>query len=205
VRVAVAAASPKRGSDDRARVLERPWGTVVSVADGTGGMASGARAAKAFVDGVERGVDAIDVADADDWVRLIEAIDRDIAAAGHGGETTGVVLAIAAGMIVGASVGDSRAWLFTAAASTELTVGQQRKPRVGTGRAVAMPIRAGVEGAIVVATDGLFDHVPLADIAQSIIGGGEADALLDLVRSRYRTLPDDVAIVTVLPSAPPRS
>jgi hypothetical protein len=204
VRLAVAAASPKRASDDRARVLERPWGAVVCVADGTGGMASGARAAEAFVDGVERGVDAIDVADPGAWVGMLEAIDRDIAAAGHGGETTGIALAITAGTIIGASVGDSRAWLFTGAASIELTAGQQRKPRLGTGRAVAVPIRAALDGALVVATDGLFDHVPIADIAR-LADAGAADALLDLVRSRYRTLPDDVAIVTALPAAPPRS
>jgi hypothetical protein len=202
MRVAVATASPRRASDDRALVLERPWGHVVCVADGAGGMASGARAAEAAVDGVARAVDGLDAADSGAWARLLEAIDRDVAAAGHGGETTCVALAIVGDAIIGASIGDSRAWLFAGAGSTELTAGQHRTPRLGSGAATAVPFRAAVDGPLVVATDGLFDHVPLADVARL---AGDADALIDLIRSRYRTLPDDVAIVTALPGAPVRS
>jgi hypothetical protein len=43
----------------------------------------------------------------------------------------------------------------------------------------------------VVASDGLFDHVPIADILAST---GDADALVALVAARYRTLPDDVVV-----------
>jgi len=194
-----AAASFRVDSDDRAVAF--PLGTdwVVCVADGTGGAAGAAAAAAMFVDsaqGTVRG-GAFSLGEPAAWVRLLEDIDREIARHPAAGETTGIALAVTGGAVVGASAGDSRAWVFGAGA-TELTGDQVRKPRLGTGRAQPRSFSAPASGTLVVGTDGLFDHAALADIAAIAQAPPSADAgnaLIGLLRARYRQLPDDVAVV----------
>jgi serine/threonine protein phosphatase PrpC len=142
-RFATAAASFRERTEDR--VLVWPVGEiwVVCVADGRGGVSGAAKAAEAFVAGVRQAIDtrAVDPTDPLACVDLLKVLDREIERDPVAGETTGIVLAVTPTSVVGASVGDSRAWLFTDVATeltelTELTEGQARKPRLGTGGAL---------------------------------------------------------------------
>lgn len=109
-------------------------------------------------------------------------------------------MAVTASDIVGASCGDSQAWLLGDAASLELTKDQSRKPRLGTGRAAPKSFCARPDGVLLVGTDGLFDHATRADITTIVLADPDAaaDALLALLRAKFRSLPDDVAIVVGL-------
>jgi hypothetical protein len=53
--------------------------------------------------------------------------------AGHGGMSTAVVAEIVDGQVVGASVGDSCAWLVSLGEVSDLTERQVRKPLLGSG------------------------------------------------------------------------
>ena len=172
---------------------------MVCVADGTGGVSGAAIAAEMFIAGVKRAIDAgmDDLDDRATWVGLLRALDEEIARDPVAGETTGIALVVSAASVVGASVGDSEAWLFTDG-SLELTGNQNRKPRLGTGRARPKPFEAPGRGTLVVATDGLFHNATIDDIRAVARhdSPGTADALAKLpAGAGSRALPDDVAVV----------
>jgi serine/threonine protein phosphatase PrpC len=180
-------------------VLPVPAGWIVCVADGTGGSSGGAEAADLFISGIQRASGSITfhMGEPAAWVALFEALDAEIARAPLAGETTGVALAVVSGSVVGASCGNSRAYLSTQAGLRELTSGQSHRPRLGTGRASVQPFSAEAHGVLVAATDGLFDHVNPADVTNAVRAesADPGDALIRLVLDRHKALPDDVAIV----------
>jgi len=129
-RFATATASYRENTEDRAMVLPVQAGWIVCIADGTGGISGGAAAAELFITGVRRAAlqSRFDLADPATWATLVEALDDEIAAEPHAGETTGIALAITSGLVVGASCGDSRAWLSTRTGWQDLTSRQSRRP-----------------------------------------------------------------------------
>jgi serine/threonine protein phosphatase PrpC len=188
-----AAAAPRARSEDRAVVWAVGDAWIVVVADGTGGAVGGAAAAEHVIAGVERAIgDGLAVAAAAAWVATLEAIDRAIAGDPRAGETTAIALAVVAGQVVGASCGDSRAWLDDGE-RRELTGGQVCKPRLGSGAARAVGFTAAARGRLVVATDGVWDYLTIDD-ALAAAGGGAA-SVIAAVAARFRTFPDDIAVV----------
>lgn len=184
--------APRRGEgQDRALVLPCEHGVVVAVADGAGGTAGGERAAKAVVDRV-----ASVASHAYDWAQLLAELDHE--QIGYG-QTTAVVLWVTREKIVGASAGDSGAWLIRDGGITELTHAQRTKPLIGDG-AVVTPIESGplTGGTLLVASDGLLRYAKRDDIAR-IASGRDLDAaaraLVELVRLPSGQLPDDVSVV----------
>jgi serine/threonine protein phosphatase PrpC len=194
-----AAASSRETTEDRALVFRFGEYWIVCVADGTGGVSGGAKAADLFVTGVRQAVEsrAVIIGEPTAWADLIRTLDDEIARHPLAGETTGIALAVTPTSIVGASAGDSRAWLFTDD-SAELTKDQARKPRLGTGRTKPQPFTAEASGILVVGTDGLFDYARIEDvcaIARTAVPKDAAAALVNLPGRRSRALPDDVAVV----------
>jgi serine/threonine protein phosphatase PrpC len=178
--------------DDRACVCTVEGGIVIALADGAGGTGNGAQAAQAIVDAASASHLATD------WCALLSNLDEDGTRLGHG-QSTAVALSLSASGIAGASVGDSGAWIITAADVIDLTVGQTRKPLVGSGcfpYAIAgAPLGSGT---LVVASDGLLRYAKQHDIARIARGpdlAAAARALVELVRLPNGSLQDDVAIV----------
>ena len=136
-------AAGQRGQD-RAEVVETDRGVVVVVADGAGGSGRGQEAADYVVMWaralVSRGGD---LGAAATWRDLLAGIDAQLEASGAGGQTTAVVAGVTDSVIVGASVGDSAAWLIGPDGHTNLTAEQVRKPLLGTGRAKPVAFTAG--------------------------------------------------------------
>jgi serine/threonine protein phosphatase PrpC len=121
-----------------------------------------------------------------------------LAQSGLGGETTGVVAVIDEDGIIGASVGDSAAWIVDATRHVDLTRRQIRKPLIGSGAALPVPFGHGpLNGTLLVASDGLFKYGNAARI-QEIASANEPDAalerLIESVRLRSGQLQDDVAV-----------
>ncbi|HXT99931.1 MAG TPA: hypothetical protein VN903_03000 [Polyangia bacterium] len=200
-RFSSAAASYREATEDRALTLTAGAHSVVCVADGTSGLPGAAAAAETFIAGVQRAVElrTIDLTDGAAWTALFCDLDREIEQQSLAGETTGIALAITPTSVVGASAGDSRAWLF-GETSVELTADQIRKPRLGTGWASPRPFAAPARGTLVVGSDGLFDYVPIDEIRAVARGAADdvASALVDLVHARSGTLVDDVVIVVAV-------
>lgn len=193
-------AARRTAADHVARI---PVGTgmVLVVADGAGNSSAGTAAAAAVSAHVSSALrtERFPLLDAGSWVRLLRTCDADVLSAGHGGETTAVALYVGDGCVVGASVGDSEAWLAASGEVRVLTGGQFRKPLVGTGgvHPVAFSCAAS-KGVLLLASDGLFKYAP-ADAVEALLAGDDlesvATALAELPRLRSGTLPDDVGLV----------
>lgn len=190
------------GREDRAIVRRYPWGVAVIVADGAGGTGSGGEAADCALDRIHQGLlvndkapEPLEVAD------LLSNADQCIAEAGLGGESTAAVCCVHAGLVTGASVGDSEIHLIGQDADLHLTRDQRRKPLLGSGRSLPTAFETvRFDGILVAATDGLFGYLAPGG-TRALSGNGDLEAvtesMVDSIRLRTGDLPDDVAVVVI--------
>jgi serine/threonine protein phosphatase PrpC len=186
---------PAEGSgQDRLVVLRTESRVIIAIADGAGGRSGGAEAADLAAKLI--GERAETLSTQADCERLLTELDGTVASNNAAGETTAVVAIVSSAGIVGASVGDSGAWLVSATGIDDLTKNQIRKPFIGTRAAIPIGFtRAGLDGTLLVATDGLLKYTSREKITVTI---QQSDfdttpaALVSLVRYVSGALPDDV-------------
>jgi len=190
---AIEVVAQRGAGDDRAVVVPLHAGVVIALADGAGGTGNGGLAAQAVIDAVTEGMWKSRA-----WPTLLSEIDRD-AARLRGGQTTAVVVHVTEDEIVGASVGDSGAWVIRGSQIEDLTEGQIRKPLLGSGcHPLAVRAAALGSGTLLVASDGLLRYAKPADIARVAAGADLAVAareMVALVRLGSGALQDDVSVV----------
>jgi serine/threonine protein phosphatase PrpC len=188
---------------DRVAVIETRSALVNAIADGAGGRPHGDRAADLVIRGLETLVASgapLDLGQERIWTAFLSETDMTIARDDEPGETTAVVVVVMPGMVCGASVGDSEAWLITPERRHVLTARQRRKPLLGSGTAMLVPFRLPHTGGTLLAgSDGLFKYAPAERIRQAALRGTPESAcqtLVDLVRLPGGKLQDDVAVIT---------
>lgn len=191
--VKVVPGAPDVRAQDRAAVIPRGEWLVAVVADGAGNSARGATAADAVLDVVRAAEPPFS---AEEFVKLLTGLDDRLE---EGGETTAVVVAIGPSLIVGASVGDSIAWLLGSGVD-DLSAEQLVKPLIGSGGAkpIGFTRARPAAGTLLLASDGLAKYAKAEVIAETAPSGALDDAargLVDLVRLKSGTLPDDVGLV----------
>jgi serine/threonine protein phosphatase PrpC len=198
----LAFASNRTRTEDAAAVFDRDDTMVVVVADGAGGIRGGATASSALVAAVKGTVTErrLALSDARLWADLLRTTDE-VLAERRAGEAAAVVVAVGPFGLVGASTGDSEAWMVTATAVDDLTSGQQTKRRLGSGRVVPETFeRPRLEGVLLVATDGLCKYAAMdaiARVVRSATTGVASEQLLELVRLPSGKFADDVAFALV--------
>jgi serine/threonine protein phosphatase PrpC len=201
-------ASNRERSEDAAEVFERDDAMVVVLADGAGGIRGGAMASGALVTAVSLAVEdrAFALSEPQSWAELLRATDASLAS-NRSGETTGVVIVLGDRGLIGVSTGDSEAWIVGSTQIDDLTVGQDTKRRLGSGRVAPTTFeRPAFTGVLVVATDGLFKYASgdvIARIVRAGAIGTAAEQLVELVRLRSGSMADDVAVVLVAQSSGP--
>jgi serine/threonine protein phosphatase PrpC len=170
----------------------------LTLADGAGGMSGGAEAAEFVIQRVQAASAGVALK-SDALSRLLSAIDREMAGIGAYGETTCVLAAVSETGIVGASVGDSGAWIITESGVDNVTAHQWRKPFVGSGRANPVGFHRGpLQGTLLVASDGLLKYASAEQIAKAALAADLNQAscdLVSLVRYPSGALPDDLSIL----------
>lgn len=196
----VVVVAPAQRDEDRAEWFDLRGGLAIVLADGAGGRSGGREAAEAVVRGVRARARELADADATECAAVLEAVDRELAAQAHGGEATAVLVLVRGREVVGASVGDSGAWLVGPGGVRELTGRQVRKPFVGVGSATATPFASTVkqDERLLVASDGLLKYVDRDRIVAASHSGPLAQAarsLVDQARLPSGGLQDDVAVV----------
>jgi len=191
----------ENGGKGEDRLLVEHYGarTLAIVADGAGGMGGGAAAAAMACSIATQRLRTGSAGTAEDWTRCLYETDQTVVRTG--GQCTAVVVEISEGRVVGASVGDSGAWLLTGKAIVDLTENQHRKPLLGSDEALPMgfgPIE--LSGRLLIATDGLFKYATERDIARRATALSVNDAVDKLIaglRLGSGALQDDVAIILV--------
>lgn len=184
--------APRRAAgQDRALVMPCEDGLVIALADGAGGVSGGEHAAKRVVDAV-----AEVATHAYDWSMLLAELD--FQQIGYG-QTTAVVLYVSAQKLVGASAGDSVAWVIRDRGIEDVTRAQSTRPLIGDG-AIVRAVESGplAGGTLLVATDGLVRYAKrdaIAELARGPDLDAAARALVELVRLPSGELPDDVSVI----------
>ena len=190
--------SSRSFSEDRGEIIYLSRGLCLAVGDGAGGMSGGAEAADKFLNAVKQSTASLSTEDS--CAALLRSIDSSIDADPSAGETTGVIVIVQFDRIFGASVGDSAAWLFGEQSRHELTRAQTRKPFLGSGGARPQPfVLESQFGTLVVATDGLWKYTSIEAIHKVVKENGSsglAHKLIELVRLKSGTLPDDICVIT---------
>jgi len=171
------------------------------VADGAGGTSHGLEAARAVVDAACAITSTSPAFDAAVWKSALEQVAVTLAARDEG-RTTAVIVATDGARVVGASVGDSEAWLIGDDRVRVLTEHQSRKPLLGQAGASVTIFDAVVDHAtLLIGSDGLFKYATAEVIAACVRKPAPLEAiardLADAVRLRGGTLPDDVGLVLV--------
>jgi hypothetical protein len=130
-------------SHDRLSVLRDAHRTLISLADGADGSRGAQSAAACAVDELARCFrNGRLPEDARDWVTILETIDRVVFSDRDAGETSALVMLVQQGVVVGASVGDSLAYVVPPVGEPcLLTPVCRRGPGIGSG--IARPIGFG--------------------------------------------------------------
>ncbi len=179
--------------EDRIEVIADGNRTLIVVADGAGGTGDGHNAADSVIRETKASYAAI--SSSTDWSQFLSQLDFRVPA----GETTAVIVDIHPDRILGASVGDSCAWVIDGPDITDLTRTQVRKPLLGSHKAKPAPFWHGpLDGILLVGSDGFFDYAKRDKITPLI---GRTDffsiprACVDMVRLPSGELWDDTAVV----------
>lgn len=188
------------GGHDRAEFWDFGAFAVVCLADGAGGMSGAGPAADLWMSTARQFARSLGrMPDEAAWCDCLREADVKIYADCDAGDTTAVVATVTAEAILGASVGDSCAWLFEDGGRRELTERQKVRPFLGTGGAVPTPFVArGWSGTLLLATDGLWRYGKMDGIARAAaqsVPPAACAALVDLVRLKSGALQDDVGVV----------
>ena len=166
---------------------------VLVVADGAGGISGGAKAAQFVVSSFKKRLASI-VCNLESLNKLLTSIDREMAASGAYGETTCVVVVLSATGIIGTSVGDSGALIFSNSGITNQTANQARRPFVGSGQSTPV----GFSDGLLVASDGLLKYTSREKIAAAINADNldsVTEDLFALVKYPSGAFPDDVSVL----------
>jgi serine/threonine protein phosphatase PrpC len=126
-------------------------------------------------------------------------MDRTPLLASSAGLTTAVVAVVVNGVIEGASVGDSEAWLVNDDDYAVLTEHQNRKPLIGSRS--SRPVAFGpvpMAGTLILGSDGLFKYTNvdrLLSIARSPTVDSIPRLLLDAVKLPSGRIQDDFSVI----------
>lgn len=171
---------------------------ILILADGAGGLSGGAKAAEFVVESIKKRINFQTIS-SEQLCSFLSTLDREMFASGTFGETTCVIVILSEGGAIGACVGDSGALIFSKAGVGNLTIGQMRKPLLGSGQALLSGFNLKrLDGTLLIASDGLLKYTSHEKIAATIAASSFDDApgkLIDLVRYQSGALPDDVSVL----------
>lgn len=185
-------------NQDRGLILMDGTRLLLCVADGAGGLSGGAEAAALAVEFFSR--QATRLTCADDCVDLVRQMDTAVSQDLKAGETTFALAIVTPDKIFGASVGDSGIWLIASSGNVlNLTAHQQRKPFVGSGRALPVTFQTtNLGGILLLATDGLLKYTS-ADRIVAVCRQHPPEVavlqLTELVKYPSGNFPDDVTAI----------
>lgn len=185
--------------DDRVKVVELGENTVCAVlADGSGAVSGGRRAAELVVDKLsqKRPEDFGDLFDS------ILALDSQLKRDSQAGLSTVVSVYTMGLSFIGAVVGDSEALLIQDGKVSNLAPDKEIQPLVGDGEAFPTVFTGSLEGAIMlICSDGLSKYISAADVlsisSQLTDPVAIVDELINVIDLPEGELQDDVSVIVI--------
>ena len=178
------------------RLAGNPNDYLVCVADGQGGQAGGAKAARLACDTVA------ELADQHAMTRALCRADAAVTADAEAGLTTLAAFILRGNILAGASVGDSAVLTICGSGEiTELTARQFKNPPVGSGEAVFAPFEINLQRPwrILAMTDGVWKYAgwsQVRELATTLSGESLLSALQSAARLRHTgEFQDDFTVV----------
>lgn len=144
--------------------------TLLALADGQGGSAGGALAARLVTQTVLDVLESTSgVRDVDTLRLAVSVADEAVEAEDEAGYTTLIVIGVEANQVIGASVGDSQIWHIGESGVVELSERQRKNLPLGSGAALGTPFRVTVQEGeqILLMSDGVFRWVCIEDLIQT--------------------------------------
>lgn len=176
---------------------------VCALADGQGGTSGGAEAARTAVQYSHKLASTFlpeALLDDQTWPEIVRNADEAVATAPGAGYTTLVCIAVTATEVVGASCGDSAAFLLNEGCSRILTRRQIKKPPVGSAAAQAVSFSAALGNAwkLLVMSDGVWKYVGwerIEEMSRQYDGEALIEALRHAAASNWGgKIPDDFTL-----------
>lgn len=168
------------------------------ISDGAGGIA-GAEQASTYIVEAFRDLTDIDNFDfPDDFESFLRKLDIELSSESSCGEATAIVGKLNGVTIVGASVGDSEAWLFNRDYDYELSYMQNLKPLLGSGGAT--PIGFGpidVDKSVLLGSDGLFKYIKHEEMKSLLSAKTTAKEIAKLAKKDTGSLQDDISTIYI--------
>jgi hypothetical protein len=155
-------------SHDRLSVLRDAHRTLIALADGVDSReAAQAAAARTVAELARCFRSGVLPQDPRDWVMILEGIDHAVLGDPDAGEASALVMLVQQGVVMGASVGNSLAYVVRSPEEAQLlSVGERNAPGIGTGFATPLgfgPVQ--LDGKLITrraARVGAREHRPMA-------------------------------------------
>lgn len=168
------------------------------ISDGARGIARAEQASilviKAFKDLVN--IDEFD--SPDDFESFLRKLDLELLSEPNCGEATAIIGKLDCATIVGASVGDSEAWLFNSVYGYELSSMQNLKPLLGSGSATPIGFGPmGVDKSVLIGSDGLFKYIKYDEMKSLLSTKTTAKEIAKLAKKGTGSLQDDISIIYI--------
>lgn len=186
------------GGDDVVHAAKLRDGSLLAIlADGATGSGSGQLASRLFVEMCVATVDSFDIT-TQALVALFLQADASVAALNQYCDTTGILFLVKDGNFVCASVGDSEARMLDGEQDISLTVGQLRKPRIGSGCRPPAICRGTLTGPVILMSDGLMMAASWDTVRTAVLHAPDPiDTLLQPLRDTR--LHDDLSLIVIRP------
>jgi PPM family protein phosphatase len=187
----------KKG-DDNLYLVEAFDSIWFCISDGAGGTGEGEAASYYVVEAFKELVHINSFDNSEDFEGFLRGIDKELSCESHGGEATAIIGKVINGTVMGASVGDSEAWLFNLEYDYELTSLQNIKPLIGSGSSI--PIGFGpinLDQSMLLGSDGLFKYTKHTEIKNLLSNSVKAKNIAELAKNETGKLQDDISAIYI--------
>jgi len=188
-----------KSGNDYINIIEKDGIIVFALADGAGNNKNSDFASNFVVEACKELLSNEKFDNPDDFEFFLSDLDEIIFNSKNWGETTAVVGKIINNVIMGASVGESQAWLLGGDFDYQLTEFQYPKPLLGSMD--AKPIGFGpmlINDTLIIASDGLFNYAKFSEIRNlSLSENTNAQELIDLAKNEANKLSDDTSVIVI--------
>ena len=188
-----------KSGNDYINIIEKDGIIVFALADGAGNNKNSDFASNFVSQACKELLSNEKFDNPDDFEFFLSDLDEVIFNSKDWGETTAVVGKIINNVIMGASVGDSQAWLLGADFDYQLTEFQYAKPLLGSLDAKAIgfgPML--INDALVIGSDGLFNYAKFSEIKKlSLSEDLNVQEIIDLAKNEANKLSDDASVIII--------